>query len=185
MTPAVLLTALTLLAPASVTGRKVDTREARDKARDCETLDDPAMAVAACRSALDLGLQPARTRSVRQLLARRLVGLMAWGELAQHYAEDVKAAPEDAGTRNRLGALLLFSLERIDEALPYLEEAVRLAPEVVSYRIDLGLGLAAAGRKAEALGALDEAVRLDEKALALRPAAAATREALRSGKAWP
>jgi len=185
MTFAAILAFALLAPPGPAATRKVETREARDKARDCEVLDEPAAAAAACRSALALGLSPARARSVRQLLARRLAVQLAWGELAQLYAEDLKADPEDAATRNRLGALLLFALQRTDEALPHLEEAVRLRPEVVAYRIDLGLALAAAGRTAEALGALDEAVRLDENALALRPAAAATRDALRAGKAWP
>jgi tetratricopeptide (TPR) repeat protein len=188
MIPASILV-VCLLAPAparaETSSRRPETREARDKARNCEVLDDPAAAAAQCREALALGLEPRREKAVRQLLARRLVTLGAYGELAQLLGEDVKAAPEDAATRNRLGAVLLLGLDRPAEALPHLEEAARLRPEVVAYRIDLGLCLAATGRETEALAALDEARRQDESALALRPAASALHAALKAGKSWP
>jgi tetratricopeptide (TPR) repeat protein len=173
-------TALLLLALAAP-----ETRAARDKARACEVLEDPAAAAAECRAALALGLRPSRAQSVRELLAKRLVVLGSYEELAQIYGEDVKAAPRNAAAQSRLGAVLLFALERPAEALPHIEEATRLEAESAAYRVDLGLALYALGRKEEALAAFDEAIRLDENALALRPATKAIREALKAGKPWP
>ncbi len=161
-----------------------ETAAAREQARLCEraNLED---GVAACRAALALGIGPARRGAVRQMLARHLVALERWDELADHFREDVRLDPANAVAWQRLGTTLLFALDEPAEAIAALEQAVRLAPADAETRLALGLALAAAGRQPEAVSALREAVRLDPAVLAGRPAARAVLEAAESSQSWP
>ena len=84
----------------------------------------------ACRAALALGIGPARRGAVRQTLAKQLVALERWDELAELYREDVRLAPRDAAGWERLGRALLFALDRRAEAITALEQAVRLSPRM-------------------------------------------------------
>jgi len=161
-----------------------ETAAAREQARLCERLSgEPA--VAACRSALALGIGPARRGPVRELLGRQLVALERWDELAELFRDAVRQDPADAVAWQRLGAALLFTLDAPAEALGALQEAVRLAPRDAAARVTLGLALAANGRPPEAAAALEEALRLDASALDGRPAARAVLDAARQGRAWP
>jgi Flp pilus assembly protein TadD len=63
---------------------------------------------------------------------------------------------------------LLMAVERNDEASPHLEEALRLRPQSVDFRISLGVLRARQGR-------LDEARRHFLAALALDPSSAVAR----------
>jgi tetratricopeptide (TPR) repeat protein len=166
---------------------KVPTREtaaAREQARLCEreNLEEGA---AACREALALGIGGVRRPAVREMLARHLVKLERWDELAELLREDVRLAPADSAAWQRLGLTLLFGLDERAEATGALEQAVRLAPADASARVSLALALQAAGRPAEAVSALDEALKLDPAVLDGRPAARAALEAARRGERWP
>ena len=161
-----------------------DSREAREQARLCERLDEEE-GVAACRSALALDLDPERRGPVRKILARHLVDLERWSELADHYREDVRLAPEDAEAWARLGSTLLFALNEKAEALATLEEAARLDPTEPWFLGMLAIARHANGRYDEATAAFDEALRLDPAILDGKPVAQALREAARRGEPWP
>jgi|PlaIllAssembly_1097288.scaffolds.fasta_scaffold98008_2 tetratricopeptide (TPR) repeat protein len=161
-----------------------ETPAAREQARLCERLNLEE-SVAACRAALDLGIGPERRGPIREILAKRLVALERWDELAELLRENVQLDPGRADAWERLGLVLLFALDEPAEAIGALEEAARLAPEVASARLGLGLALHAGGRGKEAAEAIEAALRLDPAALAGRPAARAILEAARRGEAWP
>lgn len=161
-----------------------DTPAAREQARLCERLSgEPALQ--ACRSALSLGIAPGRRRPVRELLARQLVALERWDELADVLRDAVRQDPADASAWQRLGATLLFALDAPAEAVAALQEAVRLSPREAAARVTLGLALAATKRPAEAAAELQEALRSDPAALDGRPAARAVLEASLQGRSWP
>jgi tetratricopeptide (TPR) repeat protein len=157
---------------------------AAEQARLCERLDDEK-GLAACEAALALGLDPERRGPVRELLAKHLTDLERWGELAEHYREDVRLAPNDAQAWLRLGSTLLFALDERAEAYAALEEAARLDPDDAGIRSTLALALHSLGRYQEATAAFDEALRLDPHVLEGRPAARAVREAALRGEPWP
>jgi tetratricopeptide (TPR) repeat protein len=161
-----------------------ETAAAREQARLCERENLEAGA-AACREALRLGIGPARRGPVREMLARHLVALERWNELAEVLRENVQLDPQSAGAWQRLGLTLLFALDEVAEATGALEEAVRLAPTDASSRLGLALALQAAGRTTEAAAAFGEALRLDPAVLTGRPAARAALEAARRGEPWP
>jgi tetratricopeptide (TPR) repeat protein len=161
-----------------------ETPAAREQARSCERLNLEEGA-AACRAALALGIGPERRRPVRELLAKHLVALERWEELADLLRENVQLDPRSADAWLRLGLTLLFALGEPAEAIGAFEEATRLAPSDASARLGLGLALHAGGRPEEAVTALEEALRLDPAALEGRPAARAVLEAGRRGEAWP
>jgi len=161
-----------------------EPRAARDQARLCERLSGDE-AVEACRSALRLGIGPARRGAVRTLLAKHLVALERWDELADLFRESVRLDPGNAEAWQRLGTTLLFALGAPAEAVSALQEAARLAPADAPTRLALGLALAAAGRAAEAGAALEEALRLDPAVLDGHPAARAALDAARQGRSWP
>jgi tetratricopeptide (TPR) repeat protein len=161
-----------------------ETPAAREQARLCEELvGDPGLQ--ACRRALSLGLAPTRVGPVRELVARHLVSLERWDELAEHLAEDVRLHPDSALCHYRQGSNLLFALGRAEESLAPLGEAVRLDSAKADYRAVHALALNAVGRIPEAAAELEEALRLDPDVLASRPAARAVLEAARRGERWP
>lgn len=181
------------LAPASVratgagdaaAGPARETAAAREQARLCERLNQEE-GVAACRAALALGIGPARRGPVRQMLARHLVVLEKWDDLAALFREDVRLAPKSAEAWRRLGATLLFALDQRADAIRALTEAARLAPGDAETRLTLGLALAADGRQADAAAALREALGIDPAVLEDRPAAQAVLEAAAAGRSWP
>jgi tetratricopeptide (TPR) repeat protein len=161
-----------------------ETREAREQARLCERLDEED-GVRACRLALALGLDPERRGPVRDVLAGHLVDLERWTDVADHYREDVRLAPDVAEGWTRLGSTLLFALNERAEALAALEVAARLDPGDASVRVLLAIARHALGRYDEATSAFDEALRLDPAVLDGRPVARAVREAARRGEPWP
>ena len=61
---------------------------------------------------------------------------------------------------HNLGSFLMASPNRVSEALPYLEAAVRIDPDSPPARTDLGSALARMGRLPEAIGQFQEAIRL-------------------------
>ena len=168
-----------LAAPATL-----ETPAAREQARLCELLPGEA-GLGACRRALVLGLSPARTGPVRELVARHLVSQERWEELDAHLAEDVRLHPENALFQSRLGANMLFALGRVDESLVPLREAVRLDPGKAEYRAVLALGLLAVSRPEESSAEFEEALRLDPDVLSTRPAARAALDSARRGETWP
>ncbi len=176
-----LLIAGAALAPAAASG---ETAAAREQARLCER-QNLAPGAAACRSAFELGIGPARRAALRDQLARHLVALEDWEALADHFREGVRLEPLSALAWQRLGLTLLFALHQPVEAASALGEAVRLAPGDAEARIGLAQALVATGRAAEAAAAFEQALRLDPQALEGRPAARAAFEAARSGASWP
>jgi tetratricopeptide (TPR) repeat protein len=162
----------------------VETQAAREQARLCEELVGEA-GLQACGRALAIGVAPARVGPLRELVARRLVSLERWEELAAHLAEDVRIHPESAAARFRQGSNLLFALGRAEDSLAPLEEAVRLDPGRADYRAVHALALNAVGRVADAAAEFEEALRIDPDVLASRPAARAVLDAVRRGERWP
>jgi len=161
-----------------------ETAAAREQARLCERENLDA-GVAACREALALGIGGARRGAVREKLARHLVALERWDELAELLRENVQLDPGSSAAWQRLGLTLLFSLGEPAEAVGALEESVRLDPADANARLGLALALQAAGRPAEAVEALDQVLKLDPAVLEGRPAAQAALEAARRGEPWP
>lgn len=180
------LAVLLVSAAAASAGPSIpeETREAREQARLCERLDDEE-GVLACRRALALGLDPERRGPVRDILAGHLVDLERWADLADHYREDVRLAPEVAEGWTRLGSTLLFALNERAEALAALEVAAGLDSGDASVRVLLAIARHALGRYDEATSAFEEALRLDPAVLDGRPVARAVREAARRGEPWP
>lgn len=87
------------------------------------------------------------------------------GELQQalfFYRNAVAANPDSAIALYNYGDVLL-ALDRTEEALPALERAVQLAPEVLLYRYDLGLALCRLGRHEDAQQVLADVVMEDHK----------------------
>jgi len=161
-----------------------ETAAAREQARLCERLS-LGEGAAACRAALALGVGPDRRGPVRQKLARHLVALEKWDELADLLRENVRLAPDDGAAWQRLGLVLLFALGEPQEAIGALQEATRREPTDASARLALGLALHAGGRVTEAVEAIEAALRLDPAALDGRPAARAILDAARRGETWP
>jgi tetratricopeptide (TPR) repeat protein len=161
-----------------------ETAAAREQARLCER-ENLGAGATACREALALGIGEARRGAVREILARHLVALERWDELAELLRENVRLDPGSSAAWQRLGLTLLFGLGETAEAVGALEEAVRLAPADAPARLGLALALQAAGRAAEAVEALDQALRLDPAVLEGRPAARAALEAARRSEPWP
>jgi tetratricopeptide (TPR) repeat protein len=170
--------------PGAVPPPPGETRAARDQARLCERLDgEPS--IAACRAALELGIGPARRDPLRDLIAKKLVTLERWDELAEHFREGVRLHPDRAEVWARLGSTLLFATAQAAEALAAAQEAVRLAPDDASFRVLLATALSTLGRPADAAAAFEEALRLDPAVLDGRPAAQAVRAATQAAQAWP
>jgi len=141
--------------------------------------------VAACRSALELGLPAARQPAIEAILASRLSSLKRWDEVIDVYRGAVSRRPADGQARIRLGAALLHMQDRAAEAEPELREATRLRPADAEAHALLGNALALLGRAPEAVAAFEQALRLDATVLDQRPAAKAAYEAARSGEKWP
>jgi len=160
-----------------------ETAAGREQGRLCERLSGMP-AVEACRSALALGISPARQPAIRELLARQLVKLERWDELAELYREQVRLDPSDAAAWRRLGSTLLNALGLPAEATSALEQAVRLAPDAET-ELALAVALGTVRRSAEAVAAFEAALRLDPHALDGRPASRDLFEAVRQGRPWP
>jgi tetratricopeptide (TPR) repeat protein len=175
---------VTLLAIGSPGARAEEPTTAGEQARLCEERNGEE-GLAACRSAIALGLGRERAAAVRQLLALRLASLERWDELAEVYREAVRLEPDDPAAHWRLGSTLLFALGKPGEALVPLQEAVRLAPAEPQPRLALGAALNALGRHAEAVAAFEEALRLDPAALDDHPGSRAVYEASQRGERWP
>jgi tetratricopeptide (TPR) repeat protein len=161
-----------------------ETPAAREQARLCERKNREE-GVAACRAALALGIGPERRGPVREKLAKHLVALEKWEELAELLREGVHLDPTSAVAWQRLGLTLLFALDEPGEAEGALEEAVRLSPRDAPVRVGLALALQAAGRAQEAAAAFEEALRIDPAVLDGRPAARAAMEAAGRAEPWP
>jgi tetratricopeptide (TPR) repeat protein len=71
-----------------------------------------------------------------------------------------EAVPQSAQARNNLGGSLLMQ-GRVDEAIPHLQEALRLEPAHAEAHSNLGVALARRGRVVEAIAHYREALRLD------------------------
>jgi tetratricopeptide (TPR) repeat protein len=161
-----------------------ETPAAREQARLCE-IENGETGLAACRAALALGIGPERRGAVRDLIAKHLVALERWGELAAFLREEVRLSPDDPATWQRLGTVLLLAQDAVPEALAALEEAARLAPKSGPIHLALALALQAAGRPSEAAGVFEEAERMDPNVFDGRPASRAAFEAARRGERWP
>jgi Flp pilus assembly protein TadD len=151
---------------------------------------DCAGASAAFREATRLKPhEPAYHHNLGNALARQ--GMLADAEAA--YRKALRLKPDLAETHNRLGALLCDHVGDDEGALAAFGEALRLKPDEAVYHNNYGIGLASAGRPADAEAAYRKALHLQPdyadacsnlgEALAdqrrLDEAVAAYREALR------
>lgn len=109
-----------------------------------------------------LGLDADDEPSMVILRARRLARNGATNEAIEKLKVLLKTHPQEARAHNDLGNLLCL-LQKPDEALDHLEQAVRLAPGEVGFLRDL-----ADAHLAEA-GDIEKALALYNKALALKP----------------
>jgi len=143
--------------------------------------------VAACRGALGLGLGlgPARTQLAQRALALHLAELERWDEVVETYRDQALQRPSDPEAQFRAGAALVYLVRRPEEALGHLQAAAALRAADPAIHAALGVALNALGRHAEAVAALEEALRLDPAYLERRPAARLVLEASRRGEAWP
>ena len=73
-----------------------------------------------------------------------------------------EAVPQSAQARNNFGGSLLLQ-GRVDEAIPQLQEALRLDPAHAEAHSNLGVALARRGRSAEAIEHYRESLRLDPR----------------------
>ncbi len=71
---------------------------------------------------------------------------------------------DNSVANHNLGSYLMTSPERLSEALPYLEAAVRIDPESAPARTDLGTALGKMGRLSDAIAQLQVAARLEPDA---------------------
>ncbi|HZM49497.1 MAG TPA: hypothetical protein VFE68_03360 [Vicinamibacteria bacterium] len=141
--------------------------------------------MAPCRKALELGLPAGRQPAIEATLAARLSSLERWDEVVDVYRGAVSRRPTDGQARIRLGAALLHMQDRAADAEPELREAARLRPEDAEARVLLGNALALMGRAPDAVGAFEQALRLDSTVLDHRPGARAAYDAARRGERWP
>jgi len=173
-----------VVALLSAAGAPAEEPAAGEQARLCEERSGEE-GLAACRSAIALGLGPERAAVVRQLLALRLASLERWEELAAAYREAVRLDPNDAEANWRLGSTLLFALGKPEEALFPLLEAVRLATAEPQPRLALGAALNALGRHGEAVAAFEAALHLDPAVLDDHPGSRDVYESSQRGERWP
>ena len=110
------LVTLLLAAAADAAVARGETAAAREQARRCLELPRES-GVDACRGALALGLVPARAVVVRRTLALKLIALERGREAVEVYRDAVRARPEDAEARLRLGQALLSILGDAEAAL--------------------------------------------------------------------
>jgi tetratricopeptide (TPR) repeat protein len=94
-------------------------------------------------------------------------------EALQWLRAGVEARPRSASLRHRTGRLLL-ELERYDESVSQLEEAIRLEPRFADAQLALGMALERLGRTAEARSAYRTLLDMAPEA----PEAAEARQAL-------
>jgi len=168
----------------ATTAAAADSPAAIAEARRCwGTVGEPG--IAACRRALDAGLNPARASRVELTLAARLAKLGHWDEAAEVHRRAVVRRPQDAEAHRRLGAALLHGLGRPAEAESSLREAIRLGAGEARTFADLALALVSLGRYADAVAAFEETLRRDARFLDGRPGARGAYEAARHGQPWP
>lgn len=141
--------------------------------------------VTLCRAALEGGLSTPRAALALLLLARDLGTLGRWDEALAVHLEALRLRPDDPDAARRVGATLLYGLNRSADAEPYLRQALGgLAGDAFTH-VDLGLALNALGRHEEALGEFRVALDLDPLVLEQRPAAAHAYAASQHAKTWP
>lgn len=98
----------------------------------------------------------------RAVLARRLRDAGKLAEAGHLYAEILREAPDDIEALLGFGTVVLASGDT-RRALPLLERAVSLAPELAATHATLGIALKRAGRGGEAIAAFERAVALDPR----------------------
>jgi tetratricopeptide (TPR) repeat protein len=108
-----------------------------------------------------------------------------YGSELSIWADSVAARPAGARAQNNLGKALLAA-GRPQEALPHLEESLRINPRWATTQYNLALGLARLGRQPEALPHFQTAVQLDPAFAAARiRLGLALLEAGRAAEAFP
>jgi tetratricopeptide (TPR) repeat protein len=140
--------------------------------------------VEACRRALALGLPPDRAATVHVVLAVGLAGLERWDEVVETYRGLLELEPKDPEAHLRLGMALLHAAGEPEEALPYLEYALREHPEARAHGA-MGSALNLLGRHREAVEAFEHALALDPSYFEFRPTARQVLELSRRGEVWP
>ena len=178
------LVTLLLAAAAGAAAARGETAAAREQARRCLELPRES-GVEACRGALALGLIPARAAVVRRTLALKLIALERGREAVEVYRDAVRAQPEDAEARLRLGQALLSIIGDAEAALPVLQRARELRPDEARMHGAVGLAFSAQGRAADAVEAFEAALRLDPDFLESRPGTRRAYEAAQRGERWP
>jgi Flp pilus assembly protein TadD len=85
--------------------------------------------------------------------------LQVWRDSLTLWTHALETTTGNYRAENAVGALLVDG-GRIDDAIPHLEEAVRLEPAFAEAHTNLGAALAKRGRLAEAMAHYREAIRL-------------------------
>jgi tetratricopeptide (TPR) repeat protein len=160
-----------------------ESADARRRFRECVDLVREA-GVEACRRALEETSLSARHRALALgLLAGRLADQKQWDEAARAEEQLVGLDPQDSLAKRRLGELLLYALNRPEDAEAVLREAVALRPDDPGARASLGMALNALSRFPESVAVLEQ-VR-DPAFFDTHPAAREALEASRKGERWP
>ena len=176
MFPAGLLVALLLAQAEGAAGR--------EQMRLCLEKDGDD-GLAACRKALATGLTALHAGITQDALSRKLIALLRFQEAEAALGELVRLRTKDPEAWLRLGELRLHSLGRAEDAIPPLEESIRLKGDSAEARASLGLALAALGRLGPAADAFREALGIDPRFFETRPASRQIFEAAERGEAWP
>ena len=92
------------------------------------------------------------------------VQIGCWRNSETLFRHALAVTNDNSVANHNLGSYLMTSPERLSEALPYLEAAVRIDPESAPARTDLGTALGKMGRLSDAIAQLQVAARLEPDA---------------------
>ncbi|MFN7955943.1 MAG: protein kinase [bacterium] len=140
-------------------GRSDDSQYSFTRALDLLASSTEKGAKARVAEVKQLALKNARLDELPES-ARRYVALGDTEGAVGAYTEYLEARPWDGGIELRLG-MLLARANRLTEAIPHLETAVKLSPDVVEAHLELGMAYSRVKQASDAQRELARALELD------------------------